>query len=101
MLFFRVECTIGLRRLVQRKPMRDDERWIDVSALDPFQQQRHVFGYVCLSHLKCQTFGERGPDWKFVNQSAVYSGDRNRACFAAGLNRLAECVRTVRLETNR
>ena len=45
--------------------------------------------YMRLAHLQRESFPERGADGKFIDEAAVDAGNRNRAAFTAGVDRLA------------
>ena len=45
---------IHRRRIFETDPVRDDERWIDLAAFDPLEQQRHVLVHVRLTHATCR-----------------------------------------------
>src|SRR4051794_12836140 len=56
------EGAVHRRRIFQADAMRDDERGIDLAALDALEQPGHVLVHVGLTHLQRQTFGEGGSE---------------------------------------
>ena len=89
------EHLVAVGRVVERQPVRDDERRVDLALLDPLQQRLHVPVDVGLAHLEGQALVERGAERELVEQPAVDAGDRDRAALAAALDRLAQRVRPV------
>src|SRR5436190_11636882 len=89
------ERPVHVRRVVETDAVRDEERRIDVAALDAREQLRHVLVHVRLSHLERQALGERRAERELVEPAAVDAGDRDDAAFAAARDRLPQRVRAV------
>src|SRR4051794_25985154 len=52
------ERLVHLRRVVEARAVRDEERRVDLPLLDALHQRAHVVVHVRLSHLQRQPFGE-------------------------------------------
>src|SRR5215471_13364606 len=92
---------ISFGSLVEIDAVRDHETRIDIPALNTLQKPLHVTRSVRLPHFESQTFGERRADRKLIDHSGVYPGNRDRAARPAGLDRLAQCMRTVGFQPQR
>src|SRR5215471_4730752 len=82
-VFFISKHTVRARSFIERERMADDKRWIDIASTNSLKQRPHVFMYVRLPHLQCQTLRERRADRELVDHAAVCARDRNSAAFAA------------------
>ena len=69
------EQAIGSGRVLERQAMRDDERRIDFTALNPFEQRLHVSHHVRLTHSECQALLKRRTERNLVEEPAVHAGD--------------------------
>src|SRR6266571_6869427 len=90
LLLFVAECAIGLGSFIQAQAMSDDECWVDISALNPFQQRLGIAVHVRLAHLEDQTFSKARAEWDFVEHAAIDPGKRYYSPFAAGLDCLPQ-----------
>src|ERR1051326_1626804 len=94
-ILFVLEDVVAFWPFVQRQAVRDDERGVDVAALDAFQQGAQVAMNVGLPHPEGQPFGEGSAEGKFIQEAAVDAWDRDGAAFATCLDYLAQGVRTI------
>src|SRR5215469_14115015 len=81
---------VGLGSLVEAEAVRDDHGWIDLAALNTFEQRLHVIQHLRLPHAEGQAFAEGRAPRPFVDHAAVNAGDRDGSAFAAGLNDFAQ-----------
>ena len=70
--------------------MRDDERRIDLAALDALEQRTHVALHVRLAALDRDRLVDDGAERQLVDEAAVHAGNGHRAALAARLDRLAQ-----------
>src|SRR5436305_8693230 len=75
--------------------MRDDERGIDLAALDAFEQWAQVAMHVRLAHLEGQTLAEGRAERQLVEEAAIDAGHGDRATFATSVDRLPKRVRAI------
>src|SRR5438105_15755604 len=80
------EGIVPLWRILESQPMRDDERGINFTVFNQFQQRAQVLVNVGLAHLESQTLRKRRPKWKLIEKAAIDSGYRNCSAFTARSN---------------
>src|SRR6185295_9063750 len=89
------EDLVGLRGVVEREAVRDDERRVNLTAFDAAEQRLHVLHHVCLPHPERESLLERGAKGNLVEESAVDAGNGDDAALTAGVNRLAQRGRAI------
>src|SRR4051812_39050919 len=99
-VLFISERAVHLRRIVEPGAVRNQERGIDLVTLDAGEQRTDVFLNVRLSHLQGQAFAERAAERNLVDETAVHAGNRHRPALAAAMQRLAEGVSAIELDTH-
>ena len=77
------ERSVHRGRILEHHAMGDDERRIDLAALDSLEQPRHVLVHVGLTHLQRQPLCERGAERELVEPPAVHTRDRHGPSLAA------------------
>src|SRR5687767_11509412 len=65
-----LEYLVGMRRLVERNAVRDDEGRVDVAVTDVLQEAAHVARHVRLAHLEGEGLGEGGAEVHLVEEAA-------------------------------
>src|SRR5260221_5274201 len=88
-----LEDVVAMRCALQRQPVRDDPRRVDLTAFDAFQQRLHVALNMALAGPQGQRPVHPRASRKLVRQPAVVSDDRDDATVAAAHDRLPEGVR--------
>src|SRR5258708_6448681 len=81
---------IGGRRVVERQPVGDDERRIDLTLFDALEQRTQILHDMRLPHLERQPFPECGAEWHLIQESAVDARNGHNPTLPARVNRLPQ-----------
>nr|WP_236031675.1 hypothetical protein [Ktedonospora formicarum] len=92
-----LEHVVPQGRIFEREPVRREERGVEFAARHVLQQTWHVFLPVLLSRTHRQPLVHDSADRELVH-NPIDAQDRQRPALAAGQDRLAQRLATVRLE---
>src|SRR5690606_33652695 len=92
---------IGLRRLLQRQAMGDDDTGVYLALLDALQQRTQIAVDVGLPRLQRQPLVHQGTQGNLVRHTGVDPGHGHGATLAAGHDGLAQGHRPLRLQPRR
>src|SRR4051794_24240999 len=89
------EGLVELGSFSERRPVRDDERGIDLALFDSLQQRRQVVLDRCLRHAEGQAPIDRRAHRNLVEEAAIDADDRDSSEVAAAMDSLAQDMRAV------
>src|SRR5690606_24234598 len=96
-VLFILELLVCVGPLIERHPVGDQERGVDLALLDAPEEIGQEPVDVRLPHLEGEALVEGRTEGNFVDHAAVDAGQGDDAPFAARLNRFAEYRGAIRL----